>query len=592
MNARFVVLRWPPCHGELERAARARARRLGAAWRVLLDWRGVLILQAEDATQPQIFDHGGGVLFGWACPNSEARGAFAPGDDVAASARELTGAWWGSYVGVLIDRRHDAVHVVRSPDGAQACYFAVLEGVKIAFSDAADFVQLAPEAQPDLDYLATFLAYPRAAPPRTGLQGVEEVSPGAALVLTREHVNIETLWRPFGRASLADFHQGAGALRGAADQVTAALAQDAGKVLHRLSGGFDSSIVLGLLAAHMPAGAITCVHEYWAHAPEADERVLARAAARRHGVKLVELAMEPGGVDYARLNQAPFAARPSLAILSFGDCTARDGYAAIAADVLTSGQGGDHVFQRHRSALSAADAIGDGLAFDKLMEIMLDAARLSRRSIWGVAQSVLAQLWRRRPVGPDRVSAAVQVLRSPVPLAELHPWQIEAASARLSPGRALYVWHLVDALGYHDASPITLNRRVRPIILSQPVIEASLRIAPYTMVAGGRDRALARAAFADLAPDDISRRTQKGETTRYFSAVLAANRDWIADTLSNGLLGACALIDRTKLRAVATTDWREDSRAADALYSLIAAEAWLQKLNALKQAAAQDPLAA
>jgi asparagine synthase (glutamine-hydrolysing) len=112
------------------------------------------------------------------------------------------------------------------------------------------------------------------------------------------------------------------------------------------------------------------------------------------------------------------------------------------------------------------------------------------------------------------------------------------------------------------------------------------------MTQGGRDRALARAAFADLVPTEVERRTLKGETTRYFAAILAANRAWIADTLSSGYLANCAIVDSGRLAAIARADWRENSLAADGLYSLIAAEAWLQKLHELKLRTLRDQGAA
>jgi len=162
-----------------------------------------------------------------------------------------------------------------------------------------------------------------------------------------------------------------------------------------------------------------------------------------------------------------------------------------------------------------------------------------------------------------------------------HPW---ISGARKSPpARAMRIGHLRDALSYHDISASMGRMRPWPLLLSQPIVDACLRIAPYTMTHGGTDRSLARAAFADLIPPVVHARTQKGETTRYFAAVLACNRDWIADVHTGGELAHSGLVERCKLESLARTDWRQDGLAADGLYSLIAVEVWLRALKACKR---------
>ena len=589
--ARFVGFRWTPCVGAKERTARACAARLGRDWRTLLDWRGVLVLVHPSDDDPTTLAHGAGAIFGDTF--SAGAGAFNPGSDVGASVSALAREWWGSYVALVIDRGHDVVRVLRSPDGAVPCYFAALDGVNVFFSDAADFIAMAPDVEPDLVFLAAFLCYPRVTARRTGLSGVEELAPGEALIFTREARRIEGLWSPARQDHILEFEQGMRAVRDAAERAVAPLTAGGARLLHRLSGGFDSSAVLGLLASQVPREAITCVNEFWPGAREGDEREIARTVAGRHGVELVELAMAPERVTYERLaSAAPFSAKPTLAVLSFADSAAAEGYASVDADLLTSGQGGDHVFQRNRAASIAADAVREGLSPQRLLQVALDTAHLTRRSVWGVFETMFSEgvLGRRPP--PLRRSAAAQVLQQSVLDQALcqHPWM--DCAVKMPPARALRVWLLADALGYHDKSAITVRARPFPIVLSQPVVEACLRIPPYIMTQGGRDRALARAAFADLVPAEVERRTLKGETTRYFAAILAANRAWIADTLSSGYLANCAIIDSGRLTAIARADWREDSLAADGLYSLIAAEAWLQKLHELKLRTLRDQGAA
>jgi asparagine synthase (glutamine-hydrolysing) len=171
-----------------------------------------------------------------------------------------------------------------------------------------------------------------------------------------------------------------------------------------------------------------------------------------------------------------------------------------------------------------------------------------------------------------------------------HPWTAIARAA--TPGRGQRIWHLKDAMGYHDVSVVLGTMRPFPMLLAQPIVETCLRIAPYIMTAGGEDRALARAAFADLTPPSISGRVQKGETTRYFAAIVAANREWICDTLRDGELANSGALSPARLRAFIDQAGKQDGTSADGLYSLIAAEVWLRNLREAKRLAAAHLAAA
>lgn len=153
---------------------------------------------------------------------------------------------------------------------------------------------------------------------------------------------------------------------------------------------------------------------------------------------------------------------------------------------------------------------------------------------------------------------------------------------RQTPARALRLRHLRDALSYHDRSATTGAMQPFPPLLAQPIIDTCLRIPPYIMTAGGQDRSLARAAFAEFAPPAVLSRALKGETTRYFATILAANRGWIGDVLPDGELARTGLIDRARLANLLKVNWGQDGMLADGLYSLIAAEAWLQNLKRFK----------
>jgi hypothetical protein len=154
-----------------------------------------------------------------------------------------------------------------------------------------------------------------------------------------------------------------------------------------------------------------------------------------------------------------------------------------------------------------------------------------------------------------------------------------------APARVLRIHQLLQALSYFDEGALPGGGGTHPLLLSQPIVETCLRIPPYVMTAGGKERALARAAFADLVPPDVARRVTKGETTRYFAAVLAANESWIRDVLCGGRLVQDGVVDADALERALACGWLQDGMAADGLYALIAAECWLRNLEAARERA-------
>ncbi len=541
-----------------------------------------MLLVAEGEEDVSLLPHGRGAVLGalyaGATPNISIL------EDSARSVEIFARERWGDYIAIVIDRLHDVISILRSPSGAVPCFLTERNDVAITFSDAEDIVAIAPEIDPDLGFLASFLIYPRTLGRRTGLTGVGEIAPGEAVEFTRTHHSIKTMWSPTSEPSIDTFEEGVRTLRRNAEIVARVLADPNQTVLHRLSGGFDSSAVLGLLSRAMPREQITCLNEFWPNAPEGDERSVARAVAHSNGVRLLEVAMCPERVNYEMALRAPVTVKPTLSALSFADNDVGAVYASVGAKYLTSGQGGDHVLQRSRTSAIAADALRDGAP--GLAAIMLETARLTRRSVWGVSQDALLHGLLRRPIPAQPRSRAARLLAEEFAASSLsdHPWiGLEKA---MTPARRQRLWHLRDALGYYDRSIVTGAMRPIPMLLAQPVVETCLRIAPYVMTAGGSDRALARAAFADLIPDFVEARVQKGETTRYFAAILTANRNWMGDALGCGELARSGVLKSASLNAFVDEVGRQDGIVADGVYSLVAAEIWLRNLKAAKKRAA------
>jgi asparagine synthase (glutamine-hydrolysing) len=93
-----------------------------------------------------------------------------------------------------------------------------------------------------------------------------------------------------------------------------------------------------------------------------------------------------------------------------------------------------------------------------------------------------------------------------------------------------------------------------PVLMSQPIMEACLRVPNYVWIDGGRDRSIARRAFADVLPQAIIRRTQKGLADRYNRRMLDENVAFLREMLLDGMLVREGLLDRARIEAVMSAD--------------------------------------
>ncbi|MBY0565993.1 MAG: hypothetical protein K2P70_01680 [Hyphomonadaceae bacterium] len=580
----FVGLRWTPGEREQTRAARAFAERLTEGATNLIDWRGLVLLH-RGAGPIESLPHGMGFVFG------ERFGREPDPSPPCESCIDPTPTWiadrWGAYIAVLIDRGFDIVRVLREPSGARSCFLSEINGVRIFFSDAEDFLRLAPDTRADLGFIRAFLRYPPHVGRRTGLEGVEELAPGECAIYPRQGWSIEAAWTPrdFARAKKPlDWCEGKEALRSAADATVKAWGGPHGRIALRLSGGLDSSVMLGLLRRNTEAEVI-CVTEYWEGAPEGDERCYAHAVAGANGAELKELRFDPARVTYALCLNAGLTAKPTLSLLSLGNRDLTAFYDGLGASLVTSGQGGDHLFQRSRTPWIAADALCDGVRPGRLMEIALDTARLTGQSVWDVLAAMIVGAARlKSPVRPhSSVMGALTPAGDDAEAPPDHAWLAKLRWA--APARVLRIHQLLQALSYFDEGALPGGGRTHPLLLSQPIVETCLRVPPYVMTAGGKERALARAAFADLVSLDVARRVTKGETTRYFAAVLASNEAWIRDLLRRGRLVESGVVNSEALERALAGGWLQDGMAADGLYALIAAECWLRNLETARERA-------
>jgi asparagine synthase (glutamine-hydrolysing) len=589
---RYVCLRWTPADWAKGKHAEALAARLeaGAHWRRALTWRGVIILAhdgagADWATVKGDYSVVFGALFRRAddCPapvKLDVSEALAGAESGGAT---LIGDFFGGYVAMLINHAHDHVHIVRDPTSAIACWTGAVDGVRVVFSDARDYAALGGVLEEDETRLAAFLLQPRLSMRASGLKGVEELHGGERLTLGRDFEERAQLWRPhIGHGEpIADFAAAQTLVRREIEKSVRAWAQPGSKIGLKLSGGLDSTMVLSCLAKQAPQADLVCVNLFSASAPEGDERDFARAAAAHFGKQFLALEMRPEDVDYSGVFEAPLFPAPLRSALDWSNPQIAEQIWALDIDHLLSGQAGDHVFHRSRTPLIAADAAREGLRLGAWGEVALDTAHVSGQSVWRVAGASVKHGWLGRPLDLDALWRRDRRLVSNpdwslVSSFARHPWL--ADMRKLPAGQAMRLAYLLDAEHYNDPNLIKTRLACIAPLYSQPIVELIMRIPPRIMTEGGRDRALVRAAFAKDLPELILNRSTKGETTRYFAAILARNRRTLGDILLGGELRRRGFLDVAQVAAALKPDGVSNEGVNDLLICL-SAEGWLQSVK-------------
>jgi asparagine synthase (glutamine-hydrolysing) len=351
-------------------------------------------------------------------------------------------------------------------------------------------------------------------------------------------------------------------------------------VLLGLSGGFDSAVVLGCLSASPSQAVITGLNQYTAAAYE-DEREYARAAAVRAGVKLLEVPMHSAADRFdSRLLAAPRSPKPGVtALFRFLEIDLINRIAEeVGARTLWTGQGGDHIFLQTAAAFSAGDYLDARRLRPGFMAAVGDAARLSKQSYWSVLKSAFSP--RRAAASASDTLARTpyfvdsSALPKQVDDYVLHPWAVDADAAELPRGKQMQIRFLSEVVNRHR--PIARRERApqHHPLLSQPLMELCLQIPTYLLLRGGRERALAREAFADRVPFEILRRRDKGSIVSHATEMIRQSEPFIRELLLEGVLAGAGVIVRADLEPyiVQGQPFREEHLMP--LLACIAAEVW------------------
>jgi asparagine synthase (glutamine-hydrolysing) len=592
----FVALLWnnadPPAR---ERAAHLneKLRQSALRWEHQLCTDGLSVFAAapsDPGLRSYELPHDAGIVLGRLFNGNLSNPHLVPGEQfderaaeeiVRTSGEHLLRNFWGGYVALLRDAGSGRAYVIRDCSGKIPCYYTRSGNITIVFADLGDLAPLGlPAYTVNWEYLAAFIYSSQLQVRACAFNEIQEILAGECLQVRANSVQQMPLWDPrvvCRRRRIDSPGEAIAELQEVTQRCTDAWAQTCDPILLALSGGFDSAVVLGCLRNSPARPEVTCFNQFTT-APHDDERSYARLAAQRAGVILRELPMDSGADRFdARLLAGPRIPKPGvLGLFRLLEIDLINRVAAMTgARTLWTGQGGDHIFLQTGDSSSANDYFATrGLRWGFLAAVR-DAARLSRQPYWFVLKSAcmpdlpsrLHGTLTRQPffVNPEALPDDTDEYVS-------HPWMSDAE--QLPKGKRTQIRLLGEVTNRHRPIPrLELAPQHHPL-MSQPLMEICLQIPTYLLVREGRERGLARQAFADRVPPQIIQRRDKGSIVSHATEMIRQSEEYLRELLLGGVLAGTGIVDRSdlELHIVHGQPLREEHFLP--LLACIAAEVW------------------
>jgi len=494
----------------------------------------------------------------------------------AAAARVLCAEGWGSYVALLRAPEGDW-HVLRDPSGTVEAYTWRRNDLHVVASGMADIPAclLPPHLAIDWSAIADFLARPDSILTRTALEGIAVVCPGDVQPVGSRGADATVIWRPrdhLPRAGAGD-REWASVMAETLYDVVARLAEPYQRLMVEVSGGFDSSLVAAAINRTGAGPKVVSALHYVGDRRESDERVWAADACRSAGLPMetVPRSRAPYDPDF-EFADVSRDARPIYAALDgLRDRDTAERLRCSGAEALFTGKGGDAIFFSMPSPRVIADLWRDRGLRAIRDPLNAETARWLRRSVWSLWREAFAKhhAFRNLSLGPFAGPNYRADTSRPS-----HPWlsQLDAAP----PGKAVQINALVSiqaAIGFGRRGQVA--DIIQPL-LAQPMVELCLSIPTWRLIGPGRDRGLARAAYAAWLPQSVAQRRSKSRLTSAYARRLAGGLPAIRDHLLGGVLVDAGLLDGAAIDVALRDEDLMERGDGLALFQAASVESWVR----------------
>jgi asparagine synthase (glutamine-hydrolysing) len=484
---------------------------------------------------------------------------------------------------------HDArrrLTLARDPFGEKPLFWA-RDGERLVFASELGALRPTAPRPPTAREaaLAPYLARGLMPPiDQSFLAGVRRLPAGHLLRFDAEGVEVARHWAPRAVEPPATYPEAVEALRAAlTDSIRLRLRSDV-PVGTSLSGGVDSSAIVGLAAGL--AGDHTR-HAFTARFPgyARDEwRYAAEVAAAAGVVKHHEVEPTPAQLLEDLDDLLAVQAEPVGSLSVYAQWRVMRAARDAGVTVLLDGQGADEVLGGYEGTAGwaartrGAPAVLRGLAGADRREVLLALG----------AERMPAAVRRRHRRGLSSPYASAHVIDAAVGVdAPLPAGGRSRDPLRRELLRQAFHTSLPELLRYADRDSMAHGRETRLPFLDRGVVELALSLPPAFLLRGGLRKAVLRDAVRDVVPASVLDRRDKIGFEPPQDAWLADEgvRARMAEVLLDPGARTAPLVDRGTLEAdVAAGRWR-DARAAWRVFNL---ELWLRGV----ERPAPEPVAA
>ena len=433
----------------------------------------------------------------------------------------------GMFAIAIDDLREDALYLIRDRIGVKPLYLRD-DGTRVAF--ASEIKAILPEALSgmaapavDLEAIHHYLSFNYIPAPWTIWQGIRHVMPGTWMRLTRSGAQTQRWWR------LADQQERDHDFGAWAEEFMAVL-DDATRIRLRadvpwgafLSGGVDSSTIVGLMARHVDRPVKTFCIGF--ADPRYDESAFAAEAARRFGCEHTSEIAELNMLD--RWPQVLHHLDQPHGDASFMPTLRVSELAAKHVKVVLTGDGGDELFAGYDKyaaffAQPGVDALDNATFQRRYFDSISLFSPEAKRALYQPA--VAAQL-----AGIDSLHVAAQ------------PWFDEAAHFdRIN--QALYLDMQLLLSGNNLVKPDRMGMAVsieaRTPFLDWRMMELAFRSRGSTKLHAGDKKHWYKKAAAPLIGGDLAYRKKQMFTVPIGEWFRGESHEWLRSTLQgSGLL--------------------------------------------------------
>ena len=507
----------------------------------------------------------------------------------------------GMFAMAIWDRTDKRLFLARDRLGKKPLYY-YWNGTQLAFASELKSLTQAPFVPRAirLDAVKDFFAYQYIPDPKTIYENVYKLPPGFCMEWTKNGIRQHQYWDVSfarcdggGEARLAEeleyLIDDAVRLRMVSDVPLGAF----------LSGGIDSSGVVGLMARHSDRPVTTCAIGF--DSERFDEVAWARKVADRFATDHYEFTVRENVADslesIARFFDEPFA-DPSFVPTYFVSRLARQ-----KVTVALAGDGGDENFagyskyrtdqvenrlrgyfpafiRRHMFPWLAGLAGHSGHAFARKANTLLSTLALPPDEAFFTTNSFF-----RRSVWDALVNGEFHRATTDYDPADVTREYYQRADAEDHLGRVLYTdiksYLPGDILVKVDRMSMANSLETRAPLLDYRVVEFAARLPSVLKLHGREKKYLLKRAFSELLPDDVLYRRKMG-----FSVPLA---EWLRHELrplaatvfeGTGGVGLAMFFDPGAIRRLWHAHLTGDDRYTQELWSLLVFELWWRAYEA------------